>query len=101
MLPSIKNANPPNIRFSVRPGSDRTSSRIRLARSSSYATCVSPPARRHGRTPEALHVGQIVDAVGRQCLAAVSADRSGLGAMVALAMAEEHGRPEAVVPHVA
>src|ERR1700685_196003 len=37
MLPSIRNASPPNMRCSETPGSVRTSSRMRLARSSSYA----------------------------------------------------------------
>ena len=35
MLPLIRNANPPNMRFSVTPGSDATSVRIRSASSSS------------------------------------------------------------------
>jgi threonine/homoserine/homoserine lactone efflux protein len=43
MLPLIKNANPPNMRFSVMLGSDATSSRIRFARSSSYATRALSP----------------------------------------------------------
>ena len=38
LFPSIKNAKRPNMRCSVTPGSARTSSRIRLARSGSYAT---------------------------------------------------------------
>src|SRR5262249_50513879 len=38
MLPPIRNASPPNIRCSVTPACDATSSRTRWARSSSYAT---------------------------------------------------------------
>src|SRR5262249_38792518 len=38
MLPPIRNARPPNIFFSTRPVSPATSSRIRPASSSSYAT---------------------------------------------------------------
>src|SRR5439155_914105 len=38
MLPPTRNARPPNIRCSVRSGSPAISSRIQLARSSSYAT---------------------------------------------------------------
>src|SRR2546430_9124913 len=37
MLPLIRKARPPNMRCSVTPDSVATSSRIRLARSSSYA----------------------------------------------------------------
>jgi hypothetical protein len=35
MLPPIRKARPPNMAFSVTPGSSRTSARMRLARSSS------------------------------------------------------------------
>src|SRR4051794_22375891 len=41
MLPSIRKASPPNIRISVTFGSPDMSSRMRLARSSSYAMATS------------------------------------------------------------
>ncbi len=38
MCPSTRNANPPNIRFSVTPGTPESASRMRSASSTSYAT---------------------------------------------------------------
>src|SRR4051794_9235229 len=67
MLPPIRNARPPNIFFSVTPDSAATSSRIRFARSSSYAIALladEPPEEEqaddrddkgHERNAEADH----------------------------------------------
>src|SRR3954471_4614146 len=61
MFPPIRNASPPNIRFSVRSGSAAISSRMRFARSSSYAIVATPSGlcRRSLLHPLAQSAGQL------------------------------------------
>src|SRR4051812_8264845 len=61
MLPPIRNASPPNMRCSVRSGSDAISSRMRFARSSSYAIATTPSGlrRRSFLHPLAQSAGQL------------------------------------------